>query len=258
MTVVEAASVERFRLTDLDLRDPHLFFNFIGCQDVTDTLLLGYSFNSAVQNAIGGDEGGDGFFDSSFLIEFLPLDQTAPSNPITIGSAQCSTPAETSVCTPIAPQAATATLSTDVTCLAPLANTLRPYSPAVTNSTPPCFVSSTIALTLDMGGVPITLTDVQVGATFVGNPATSLSNGLVRGFLSETTANAIIFPNAYPVFGGTPLSGALPGGTNNCASHDSRDMKDGQLGWWFYFNYQAEALQPPPEEVFADGFEGTP
>ena len=35
-----AAAQTAFRFNDLDLRDPHVYVNFIGCRDVTDTPLV--------------------------------------------------------------------------------------------------------------------------------------------------------------------------------------------------------------------------
>src|SRR5688572_21494438 len=51
-----------FRLTDLDLRDPHLYVEFLGCRDVTDTQLVGFSVNNELQTAIqtDGDDPPDG------------------------------------------------------------------------------------------------------------------------------------------------------------------------------------------------------
>jgi len=249
----------RFRFTDLDLRDPHLFISFLGCRDVTDTLLADFSFNSRIQNAIQGDQDGDGLLDTSYLIEFLPLDQSAATNPMAFGSAQCTAPPENTSCGALmAPQAATATLSPESTCLAAVADTLRPYTPSVVTPTPPCFASSNLTITVSLGGVPLTLTDAQVGATFVGNPAASLANGLIRGFIPETAANATVFPESFALLGGSPLSATLPGGADNCAAHDDRDVHNGVIGWWFYFNFPAQAVQPAPNEIFANGFEDPP
>jgi hypothetical protein len=35
-----------------------------------------------------------------------------------------------------------------------------------------------------------------------------------------------------------PVSGA-----GNCAAHDDRDFQNGVPGWWFYFNFPADAVQ---------------
>lgn len=76
-----------FRLTDLDLRDPHIFVNFLGCRDVTDTQLVGYSFNSDTQTRIQTDGDSDGFLDLSHLIVFDPLDQSGAGGAMRFGRA---------------------------------------------------------------------------------------------------------------------------------------------------------------------------
>ena len=50
-------------------------------------------------------------------------------------------------------------------------------------------------MTITLSGIPITLQNAQVAARYVGNPATSMANGLLRGFISEAQANATIIPD---------------------------------------------------------------
>ena len=101
------------------------------------------------------------------------------------------------------------------------------------------------------------LTDAQIAATFVGTPATSLSNGLMRGFLSEADANATLIPASVPLIGGRPLSSVLPGGTNACPSFSDKDVgPGGVVGWYFYLNFPAQKLDEDTFTTgFADGFE---
>ncbi|HET7843904.1 MAG TPA: hypothetical protein VFL14_07125, partial [Xanthomonadales bacterium] len=128
-----------------------------------------------------------------------------------------------------------------------------PYAPAITNSTTPCFASVTGTLSLSLNGIPVTLTNAQIAATFVGNPAQSLSNGLMRGFLSEADANATLIPATVPLIGGRPLSSVLAGGTGSCqtAFSDKDTGPGGVVGWYFYLNFPAQRL---PDDPFADGF----
>jgi hypothetical protein len=126
------------------------------------------------------------------------------------------------------------------TCLGTLPGTLTAmYSPEVATPSGPCFVSDTETITITLSGIPITLSDAQVAATYSGNPATQLVNGLVRGFISEADADATILPDTLPVVGGQPLSAVLPGGTDNCAGHSDMDSNGGTAGWWFYLNFTA-------------------
>jgi len=67
--------------------------------------------------------------------------------------------------------------------------------------------------------------------------------GLLRGFLSEQDAEAIIFPDEIEVIGGRSLASLLAGGQGNCADSSDMDQFDGVDGWWFYFDI--EATRPP-------------
>lgn len=257
----ESLAQAAFRFNDLDLRDPHVFVNFIGCRDITDTPLVGFSINGELQTSIqtDGDDPPDGLLDLSYLVQFLPLDQTQASNLIDTGTADCTAPLAGTTCDRFVPLnlAGDATLQPAVQCLAPLAGTTRPYAPAVTPADAPCFVSPPGTLTIDLGGIPLTLRDARLAATFVGNPAGNLVNGLLSGFISETDANNIMIPAVLPLVGGQPLSALLPGGAGNCAAHNDKDINGGVMGWWFYFNFSAPrvTLVDPFVDGFADGFE---
>lgn len=244
-----------FRYTDLDLRDPHIFISIIGCNDVTDSNLFGASINSQIQTQIQTDGDGDGFLDLSSLVEFLPLNQGAATNLIDSGSARCTAPMSTTSCGPITPTgiAGDAVLLSAGQCLTPIAGTVRPYTPAITSPSGPCFTSPAADIELSLGGIPVTLRDAQFAATFVGNPATSLANGLLRGFLTEAEANKTPLPPTFPIVGGQPVSSILPGGQGNCAAHSDVDIHNGVRGWWFYLNFTA-AQVARFEDTFANGF----
>ena len=252
-----SAQGTRFRLTDLDLRDPHVFVSIVGCNDVTD---VAGGMNAQIQANIQGDADGNGFLDASTLLEFLPLAQSAGTNLFDAGSANCTAPAATTTCGPIASPllAGDATLQAVGTCGQPLPGTVvHVYAPLVANATAPCFRSVTGTLFLSINGIPVQLTDAQIAATFVGTPATSLSNGLMRGFLSEADANATLIPASVPLIGGRPLSSVLPGGTNACPSFSDKDVgPGGVVGWYFYLNFPAQKLDEDTFTTgFADGFE---
>jgi hypothetical protein len=97
---------------------------------------------------------------------------------------------------------------------------------------------------VSLAGIPVTLTDTQIAATYVGSPATNLANGLMRGFISEADANATVIPNSFPLVGGQALSVLFPGGDPagpgiNCASWSDKDTNNGVVGWWTYLNFSA-------------------
>lgn len=278
-----------FRLSDLDIRDPHIYavLPFFGCEDITDSvpLNLSDSVNDLLENAIqcDGDCGSagddDGLLDVSFVLLFDPLDQAnGGTGSVTVLEADCTAPMSSTTCSPSAgglSQSGTYSTDTANTCLDVLPNTTRPYSPAITTPAPACFATDSISLTIDFSGISIPLEAVEAGATYVGNPATDLSNGLLRGFLSEAAADAIVIPDTIAVVGGRPLSSLLPGGDppasgtacngnadcmngercvsgacsyENCAGHSDLDVgPDGTTpGWWFYFNFPADRVPYTP------------
>jgi hypothetical protein len=262
------AQTDVFRIDDMDLRDPHVFVNVLGCRDVTDTVLLGFSVNSRLQASIqtDADVPTDGLLDLSTLIEFLPLDQSLATNLMDSGSADCTAPIATTTCfRPIVPSgiAGDATLSSVGLCLAPIEGTSRPYSPAITNSSAPCFSSPNGTLILDLGGIPVTLNDAQIAASFDAAPASTLVNGLIKGFITEDDANVVLLPDTLPLIGGQPLASVLPGGdppgpnNTNCAAHSDVDIRNGVRGWWFYLNFTATRVTIVDLflDGFADGFE---
>jgi cysteine-rich repeat protein len=234
-----------FRFSDLDLRDPHVFVNFLGCRDVTDTQLAGFSVNNSIQTSIQTDGNGDGFLDLSAVLVFRPLAQSAATGNVDVYFANCTAPLTGTSCAP----GATAPISTTITnmaagtCLAALPGTTHPYTPAITSTTAPCFVTSPVAaVTINVGGIPITLHDARIAGTYVGSPATSLANGLLMGFISEADANATIIPASFPLVGGQPLSQLLAGGSGACPSYSDKDVDNGVTGWWFYLNFPATAV----------------
>lgn len=238
-----------FRFTTLALRDPHAFATVIfGCSDITESL-AGQAINQQFTTNLTTDGDNDGFLDLSPVVVFRPLDQTpAVMPPIELQFANCTPPPASTTCAHDPGSqvvSLTATNQTSGTCLGTLPNTVRPYTPAVTITTAPtggaCFASSASNITFTLAGVAITLTDAQIAAAYSGNPATGLTNGLLRGFLSETAANSIFLPMDLPIVGGRSLGSLLRGGTGNCASSSDKDTNNGVVGWWFYLNFTATA-----------------
>jgi cysteine-rich repeat protein len=233
-----------YRFSDMDLRDPHIFVNFIGCRDVTDTQLVGFAVNNEIQKSIQNDNTmpADGLLDLSPTVVFRPLTQAnGATTALDFYFASCTAPMASTSCQPGAtpPAAVTATIASTGTCMSALAGTTHPYSPAITNATGPCFSTSSTSVALTLAGIPITLHDARVAATFSGSPATNIVNGLLIGFISEADANATILPSSLPLVGGQPLSSLLAGGANACPSYSDKDMDNGVMGWWFYLNFTA-------------------
>ncbi|MGE0400076.1 MAG: DUF4215 domain-containing protein [Kofleriaceae bacterium] len=235
-----------FRFNTLVLKDPHAYASVIGCNDITNSL-FGNAINEQLAANLNNDEDDDGFLDLSPVVVFRPLNQTAgATSPIGLEFANCTPPPASSSCThdPTSQVVSlTATNQGTGTCLGTIAGTVRPYNPAVTVTTAPtggtCFVSNTSTVTFTLAGVDITLTDAQIAAAYQGNPATGATNGLLRGFLSETAAYNIFLPADLPVVGGRSLGSLLRGGTGNCMSGSDKDTNNGVMGWWFYLNFTA-------------------
>ncbi|MGE5319217.1 MAG: hypothetical protein ACM3KD_03455 [Hyphomicrobiaceae bacterium] len=242
-----------FRIDSLALRDPHVFvLVLISCNDVTNPPgVLGFSVNGQITTQITTDADMNGLLDLSLLALFRPLSQPPLAGAdVEIATADCTTPLGGEVCSPDAnpPQSTTYANQSSGVCLTPLAGTTGPnnsgsYSPAITTSAAPCFSTTPVTVTFPFGVFTIPLQNVRASATYVGDPAGQLIDGLMFGFLSETDADAILLPSTLPLIGGQPLSKQLPGGSGSCAAHTAKDIGPlGQPGWYFYLNYTAHQV----------------
>jgi hypothetical protein len=233
-----------FRETDQDLRDPHLFLNGLGCNDITETV------NTNLQTSIQTDGAdADSYLDASYMHLLQPLDTVDGG----VGehdslSANCTAPMASTSCSAdgSANYASVYTTQTTGTCLGPVAGSVvHIYPTAITNATAPCFVTAASTVILNLQGTPVTLYDARIAATWSGSPTNQLSNGLMRGFVTEADANNTVV--TIPVFGDRPLSALLAGGTDSCQSAWSdKDVNNGVSGWWFYVNFSAAKVPYTP------------
>ncbi len=215
-----------FRVSDLDLRDPHIFVDvpLVGCLDLTDDPIPGIvpSLNQMVEDSITGDSDGDGLLDTSVLLLFRPLDQSSSGLPFELREGECTEPLATTICGNAAGSgAAISTYDSQSAgiCLAPVPGTTSGYTPAISEPVASCFFSQPVTGTIPFGDIWLSLNDAQVGGTYLGDPAYALGSGLIRGFLTEADADAMLLPADIPLIGGAPLS-SLPGGTGCCAASD--------------------------------------
>lgn len=248
-----------FRVTSLELRDPHPFTKVLfQCRDIRDRV------NGGIADAIGGDEDGDGFLDLSALAAFRPVDPSAEATELDVMLGHCPPPASSTTCEPDPEEPRVATVAhnqSEGVCLDVLPETRGGYSPAVLEPEAPCFASESRTLTVPFGDFEVTLSDAQLAATYGEDEEADprLTSGLIRGFISEADADALTLPDDIPVVGGDPLSSLLPGGSGNCADHDARVVgPDDELGWYFYLNYEAEVVpfSEPDEGDDEDDDEG--
>ncbi len=246
-----ASALTAYRITDLDMRDPHVYMSFIFCVDVTDNQLAGFSVNGQLQTQIQTDGDGDGLLDINLLIVLDDLDPNTAGGTFTLVNGLCTSPMATTSCVPSASVPYITSYLDDAAspCLDPLVGTTYgPYTPEITSASTPCFVSGEFSgvLPLFAGAMPVVLRHMQVAATY--GASGSLLNGLIRGFLTEADANNTILPASLPIVGGQPFSFILPGGdppgagNTNCASHSDKDFVDGVPGWWVYYNFTAQAV----------------
>jgi hypothetical protein len=244
-----------FRIDSLALRDPHVFVNFLGCNDGTNPpgVFGVFSANGEIATQITTDGDMDGNLDLNLLALFRPLSQPpAAGAALEIAVGLCTTPLGSEVCSPDmgAPQGTTYTNQAAGTCLAPLAGTTglnnlpaTPYAPAITTSTAPCFSTAPATVAFPLGLFTIPLQEVRASAQYVGDPAAQLIDGLLFGFLSETDANNTLLPATLPLVGGQPITVLLPGGTGACPTHTAKDIgPGGQQGWYFYLNFTAHRV----------------
>ncbi|HUS66285.1 MAG TPA: hypothetical protein VMZ28_17155 [Kofleriaceae bacterium] len=237
-----------FRLTDLDLRDPHAFTAILGCQDVTDA--EGLSVNAELEKLVREDNSGpdadapDGLLDLSALALFRPLDPSAGDADLEMmGGADCTAPMDSTSCTPGAATAIAlgARNQLDGTCDAVKAGTTGDYAPAIAVPAAPCFATAAGDLDLETGHLgTLALADTTIAATYDGDPADDLTRGVMRGFIAEAQAAAIVLDTPL---GERTLASFLPGAEGNCADHDARDTgPDGETGWYLYLEFVAETV----------------
>lgn len=233
-----------FRLSDLDLRDPHVFVDaVVACPDVTDVgFLLIPALNDTLAAAITGDDDGDNLLDLSVLLLFRDLDPLGIGAPLDLARGLCTAPIGTTSCTadPMVPLTG---LSYDGQaagiCLEAVPGTTSGYVPAIVEPSAPCFVTAPETVTVELAGIQVPLESSQVSATFLGTPPDRLATGLLSGFLRESDADQIMLPAE---FGGGVLSDLLPGGAGSCAAGNDLDLLDGVSGWWFYLAFEADEV----------------
>lgn len=244
------AQTSVFRITDIALRDPHVATTITiiipVCLDITDTPVFG--LNPLLDDALNNDADSDGFLDLSFLMLWRPLDSTSGNSGIVeLVSGNCTDPVGTTQC---AIDASLLRARPDYNngtngCISVVPGSTSGYVPGVSVPTNgnACFASTPIDISLSILGIPLPLEDVQIGGEYTGgNPPTGITNGLIKGFVSEAIANSVTLPPTSPVSPGQPLSSLLIGGAGNCHAGDDRDIHNGVSGWWVYLNFEAAAV----------------
>lgn len=234
-------SLVAIRVNSLELKDPHLFFQGFGCNDITDVL------NGNINDQVQTDTDGDGALDINLLRQFetdQPTYLVTRSLNSNLIDGSCADPLFSAPCT------INQVLAQDIqsdhdginSCLSPVPGSTSGYDPAVEDTQAPCFYTAPTDVILDLNGISIPLDSFQQASRYQGG--LTLDQGLLLGFVSETVAQNIVIPPATPIIGGSTLFELLPGGSS-CSTGDDRDIgPDGiTSGWWFYFNSSSDLVE---------------
>ena len=230
-----------YRVKQMEIKDPHI--NYDGtCGDIT--AIANFLLNDAIANDKSTPP--DASLDLNIITVFRPLAQMSPSSELDADfGSKCAPPLATTSCTSTGANTvdSVATNAATGVCLDTLpGTTFGGYSPAITKPAGPCFTSDSETLDVNLGTVTIRLDDARLAGTYVGVPATQISDGLIRGFISKERARITVFPADLPLVGGKTLAQLLTGGDNMCLRPDGgTDLDVGPdgttQGWWFYINF---------------------
>jgi len=233
-----------FRITKLELRDPHFYLNGT---DITDTPFLGTSVNgSLIPNGMSMDYDGDSFADVSIVVAVTPPAAGATSGSARMVDAHCPV-ANLTTCEAHPSPGLNATWTLEDhdtgTCMEPIAGTASEFAPNGAVADAPCF--STVEerdVTMNVGGIRLDLTSAQIAATYDGmGPSGRLTHGLIRGFVSVAAATAAVLPSYLGLLAGSPLTSFL-----DMAQADLAQSPNGQDGWWVYLNFEADPVTYTP------------
>ncbi|MGH1340280.1 MAG: hypothetical protein ACRBN8_01920 [Nannocystales bacterium] len=216
-----------FRITSLNIRDPHFF---VLIEDVTDVI------NDSVNEGLTTDDPDrpDGMLDLGFVLSFEPLDQSdGASADFSLVNAQCVSPVAETSCdilpgTQLYPT--TYTSSAEGECYAATPSNLSDYDDppaAPTPTTGPCFITAPTDVSIIAGAVELPLSNALVSARFVGDPADNIVEGNLEGFISMQDAEE------------TEVS--TPLGDFQLDRFLDDDDADG-AGWVFHIAFTAEAV----------------
>jgi len=204
-----------YRVNSLGILDPPLTY-IVSINETAGNLLT---------ESLTTDADEDGDLDLGFVLQFRPLDQSdGASEAFGFANATCTAPQETATCD-VLPKTmvseSTYTSSADECYAADPQNLSGATVPPTTG---PCFVAEYDAVTIVAGLFALPMQDVQVAATYVGDPAGNLINGNIQGFVSTADADAVMVET--DLFTG-PLSDLL-----NDADQDGD-------GWVFHLSFTA-------------------
>lgn len=242
-----------FRADSLKLLEPTLVLKpaFLPQQDITGTAQDAVNEGLVEDNEPDDGDGvadsgdGDGYVDLNAIIKFIGgVDPTEAGGFVTAGAGLCPYPYEASqACGPLAlgPFQEPAEYTHGKDCKLNGASSTAPGS---------CFSSQQGAFTVNIqliGAVP--LQNTQVIGSWVDGAKGGISNGWIRGFLSEEVAMKTKLPQQLPI--AALLLGIQPG-TPLIDFLADADKSSSPAGWWFTLQYTAKPAVYDPK-VGPDG-----
>jgi hypothetical protein len=231
-----------FRITELQLRDPHIF---AGSMDLTEQEFLGVSVNrTLIPDKLTKDTDNDGAIDVSVLALLSPYDPTAsPQTAPTLKFVSADCPLGGGACSPRAGKGVDTTWTLEQrqsgNCLEPIAGTTSSYQPAIVVPNAPCFQSTAgNDFMMDLGGIQIQVTAARISATYQDAPA-GLVRGLLASFVTRSAADAARLPSAAgSTVGGESLSTYI-----RMRDYDQSASPNGEDGFWMYLNFVAKPIE---------------
>ncbi|MCA9634489.1 MAG: hypothetical protein KC420_00455 [Myxococcales bacterium] len=241
-TAIEAG-LDAYRLTKIEVADPHFYYDFGGCKDVTD--LLNFSVN---------DEIGSGGI--SFVLLFDPADPELNLAPMILTDGECVVGVDKTTCGYKNPDFKVSTVannSADVACDAVVPGTTNPNYPQPNVAAPTCFTSprGTVILPPLVAALPpMVLYDAQIVGSY-GSPTApvdTLVSGLITGFIPQSQAEQIEgMIQSFPFnMWGTVAGGASCQVDVNAPIDDTDPNPNPDLterGVWIYLNFVAERVE---------------
>ncbi len=204
--------------------------NSLGVQDPPLTLVISLNdiAGSALTDSLTMDTDKDGDLDLGFVLQFRPLDQSdGGSDVFGFANASCTAPEDSSTCDVLGETtvAESTYLSSSEECYA--ADPANLSGADITPTAGPCFLAEYDSVTIAAGLFALPLEDVQVAATYVGDPAGNLISGNIQGFVTNEVAavTEVTLPGQDP----RPLVDLL----------NDADADAGGTGWVFHLSFTA-------------------
>ncbi|MGB1278002.1 MAG: hypothetical protein ACPG77_19815, partial [Nannocystaceae bacterium] len=184
-----------FRINSIEIADPHFYDPILCAADITGMV------NPQLSDGVTMDTDDDGKLDLNLMLLYDGFDQNTDGD-CDFATGECLVPLADPFCNfgDNGSAEPTSYMNADA-CLMPDPDHLSHGDiPQVAG---PCFTTSLLpSYTLSLGDFSLPLQNLEISATYVGDPATEMTNGILRGFLTEEDAMSTVLPEDIPVVGG--------------------------------------------------------